>query len=53
MLKIVIQEQRLHKFSSGYTTNHGWGNGYVLLPINHVYYGVEGYRIPVVNIHEE
>jgi hypothetical protein len=48
MLKIVLQQSFLSKFSSDtFTIKHGWGNGYVLLPINHVYYEVDYNNIPV------
>lgn len=44
-LKTFVKENTWLNF-----TDHGWGNGYVIIPKGHKYYGVDYDNIPV-NVH--
>lgn len=45
-LKVIVKENTWMK-STHFTLDHGWGNGYVLLPADHPYHGAHYDEIPV------
>lgn len=47
MLKIIVNELDLPRTLLHLNLDWGWGNGYVLLPKEHKYYGVHYDNIPV------
>ena len=48
---LVIENHFRKTFSGGgFAFDFGWGNGYVLLPLNHPLYGVD-YNVLNVNVH--